>query len=220
MLAAVHADTDLEQSAIRTIACVLLGFYSLIAVQLGMAGASIAWMYLAAIPYCLIIIIWSRLDPGPNPERRLLGIVADVGTTSYALAAGGDALAPFIIVYYWLILGHGLRYGSRYLVLTSALCFFAFTAVLITSTYWSAVANSANRQVIFSFLPGGSRTATTFTFAAGTKIAFYLSVNKTLSANVAAKGQYFSTIKATNKDAIAPLGFGWYAHCRIQGQWK
>ncbi len=138
MLAAVHADTDLEQSAIRTIACVLLGFYSLIAVQLGMAGASIAWMYLAAMPYCLIIIIWSRLDPGPNPERRLLGIVADVGTTSYALAAGGDALAPFIIVYYWLILGHGLRYGSRYLVLTSALCFFAFTAVLITSTYWSA----------------------------------------------------------------------------------
>lgn len=71
-----------------------------------------------------------------------------------------------------------------------------------TSTYWSAVANSANRQVIFSFLPGGTRTATTFTFAAGTKIAFYLSVNRTLSANVAAKGNYFSTIKAANKDAI------------------
>lgn len=71
-----------------------------------------------------------------------------------------------------------------------------------TSTYWSAVAASANRQVIFSTLPGGSHTSTTFTFTAGTKIAFYLSVNKSLAANVAAKGNYFSTLKATNKDSI------------------
>lgn len=71
-----------------------------------------------------------------------------------------------------------------------------------TSTYWQAVANSANRQVIFSFLPGGTRTTTTFTFEAGTKLAFYLSSNKTLSANVTAKGNYFSSLKAANKDGI------------------
>ncbi len=138
ILSAVHADTDLEQSVIRTVACILLGMYSLVAVRMGMADAIIAWMYLAAVPICLIIIAWSWLDPGPNPERRILSIFADVGTTSYALVAGGDALAPFIIVYYWLILGHGLRFGSRYLVVTSALCFLAFTAVMLASTYWSA----------------------------------------------------------------------------------
>jgi two-component system sensor histidine kinase RpfC len=138
ILAAVKADTDLEQAVVRTAACVLLGIYSLVVVRLGLADATIAWMYLGAVPVCLIIIAWSWLDPGPNPERRLLSIFADVGTTSYALAAGGDALAPFIIVYYWLILGHGLRFGSRYLVVTAALSFLAFTAVTFASSYWSA----------------------------------------------------------------------------------
>ncbi|HQR07267.1 MAG TPA: peptidylprolyl isomerase [Gemmatales bacterium] len=69
------------------------------------------------------------------------------------------------------------------------------------STYWSAVSTSANRSVIFSTLPGGNHTSTTFTFAAGTKLAFYLSVNKTLPKAVIS-GNIFSSIKAANKDGI------------------
>ncbi|MBI1731611.1 MAG: response regulator [Gammaproteobacteria bacterium] len=135
-VASVRADTDLEQSVIRTVACIFLGAYSLAAISAGDAPASVGWMYLAAVPFCLLIILWNRFDPGPNPERRLLAIVADVGTTSYALATGADALAPFVIVYFWLILGHGLRFGGRYLVVTSTLSFVAFLAVLFTSNYW------------------------------------------------------------------------------------
>ena len=69
------------------------------------------------------------------------------------------------------------------------------------SNYWSTVAASANRQVIFSFLPGGTHTSKTFTFAAGTKLAFYLSVNKTI-ANAVSSGNIFSSIKGANKDDI------------------
>ncbi len=137
ILTLIRADTDLEQSVIRTTACALLGIYSFVVVRMDLAAASIAWMYLAALPYCLAIIVWSKLDPGPNPERRLLSIAADVGTTSYALAFGGEMLAPFIVVYFWLILGHGLRFGTRYLVVTAALSMLAFLAVLIISPYWS-----------------------------------------------------------------------------------
>jgi two-component system sensor histidine kinase RpfC len=138
LLATIRADTDLEQSVIRTVACTLLGLYALAAVLSDTAPAAIAWMYLAAVPLCIAIILWSAFEPGPNPERRLLSIVADVGTTSYALYAGGEILAPFIIVYFWLILGHGLRFGSRYLIVTATLSFLAFLAVLATSDYWRA----------------------------------------------------------------------------------
>jgi hypothetical protein len=69
------------------------------------------------------------------------------------------------------------------------------------SNYWSAVAGSASRQVIFSFQPGGSHTTTTFTFAAGTKLAFYLSINKTI-AKAANTPYLFSSVKAANKDGI------------------
>ena len=69
------------------------------------------------------------------------------------------------------------------------------------SNYWSTVAASSSRQVIFSFQPGGTHTNQTFTFAAGTKIAFYLSVNKTIT-NALKSGNIFSSIKAANKDGI------------------
>lgn len=69
------------------------------------------------------------------------------------------------------------------------------------SNYWSTVAASSSRQVIFSFQTGGTHTNTTFTFAAGTKLAFYLSVNKTIT-NSLTTGNIFSTIKAANKDGI------------------
>lgn len=68
------------------------------------------------------------------------------------------------------------------------------------SNYWSQVASSGSRQVIFSFLPGGSRATKTITLTAGTKIAFYLSVNSAFTASK--PNQIFSTLKATNKDNI------------------
>lgn len=68
------------------------------------------------------------------------------------------------------------------------------------SNYWSSVATSGQRQVIFSFLPGGSRAAKTVTLEAGTKIAFYLSVGTAF--NAAKPKSIFSTLKATNKDNI------------------
>jgi two-component system sensor histidine kinase RpfC len=138
LVAAVRTDTDMEQSVVRTIACVLLGVYSAIVTVTHGVPTSIPWMYLAAVPLCLLILLWNQLEPGPNPERRLLSIVADVGTTSFALAVGGKALAPFVIVYFWLILGHGLRFGHRYLIVTSGLSMLGFLTVMATSGYWSA----------------------------------------------------------------------------------
>lgn len=68
------------------------------------------------------------------------------------------------------------------------------------SNYWSSVASYGSRQVIFSFLAGGSRAAKTVTLPAGTKIAFYLSANAAF--NPAKPTNIYSTLKATNKDAI------------------
>ncbi|MFT3881000.1 MAG: peptidylprolyl isomerase [Gemmatales bacterium] len=70
------------------------------------------------------------------------------------------------------------------------------------SNYWSTVAASGNRQVLFSFQPGGSRAAKTLTFTAGTKLAFAFSVNKSFSKALTSNGSLFSSIKAANKDAI------------------
>jgi hypothetical protein len=68
------------------------------------------------------------------------------------------------------------------------------------SNYWSTVAADGTRQVIFSFLPGGSRATKTFTFEAGTKLSFYLSANRAFNPSV--PNAIYSSLKAANKDGI------------------
>lgn len=71
------------------------------------------------------------------------------------------------------------------------------------SNYWSKVAASSDRQVLFSFQPGGSRVSKTLTFPAGTKIAFYLSANSTLTNAVnKSSTRVYSSIRAANRDGI------------------
>lgn len=71
------------------------------------------------------------------------------------------------------------------------------------SNYWSKVSASSDRQVLFSFQPGGTRVSKTLTFPAGTKLAFYLSANSTITKAVAnSSSQIYSSIRAANKDGI------------------
>ncbi|HEY7842023.1 MAG TPA: ATP-binding protein [Gammaproteobacteria bacterium] len=133
----IRTDSDLEQSVIRIVACLLLLGYTGAGHLLGAIDARVVYMYLAAIPFCVLILAWTLLDRSPNPERRLLAMLADVGTTSYALVAAGEATSPLVMVYFWVTFGHGLRFGTRYLAITSVMSIAGFVVVLIISPYWS-----------------------------------------------------------------------------------
>ncbi|MGH8247759.1 MAG: histidine kinase dimerization/phospho-acceptor domain-containing protein, partial [Gammaproteobacteria bacterium] len=136
-ISTLRSDSDVEQAFIRTIACLILLFYSFIGSLIGSIDATVVFMYLASIPFCLLIFAWSRLEPGDNPERRILAILADAGTTSYALAVSGPATAPFVLVYFWVTFGHGLRFGKRYLFISSILSIIGFGIAMAVGDYWA-----------------------------------------------------------------------------------
>jgi two-component system sensor histidine kinase RpfC len=136
-LRVIRTDSDLEQATIRIVACLLLLVYAAAGHKLGAIDVRVVFMYLAAIPFCVLILVWTVLDRTPNPERRLLAILADVGTTSYALTVAGEAGSPLVMVYFWVTFGHGLRFGTRYLAITSILSIVGFVIVLSVSPYWS-----------------------------------------------------------------------------------
>ena len=133
----IRNDSDLEQSAIRIVACLLLLAYTGGGYMLGAIDVRVVYMYVAAIPFCVLILIWTLLDRSPNPERRLLAMLADVGTTSYALTAAGEATSALVLVYFWVTFGHGLLFGTRYLAITSVMSIAGFIVVLNVSPYWS-----------------------------------------------------------------------------------
>ena len=129
--------TDLEQAVVRLLACTVLLIYCTIGYALGGIDPSVVYMWVASLPFCMVVIAWAYLDGSPNPERRLLCMLADVATTSYALAVSGEAAAPLILIYFWVSFGHGLRYGVRYLFISFSLSLVGFSIVIWKSPYWS-----------------------------------------------------------------------------------
>jgi cyclophilin family peptidyl-prolyl cis-trans isomerase len=70
-----------------------------------------------------------------------------------------------------------------------------------SANYRQTVLNSSTRQVIFSLQPGGPTGTRTFTFAAGTKLAFYLVQNHSAASATSATNVFFSLLGA-NRDGI------------------
>jgi len=131
-------NSELEQSVIRLIACSILLLYTSIAYSKGLINHhSIVIMYVASIPFCLLFIAWTYYDKKLNSKRLFLAMIIEIGTTTYALALSGEAAAPLIVVYFWLIFGNGLRHGRKYLFYHTLLTIIGFIIVMYVSPYWS-----------------------------------------------------------------------------------
>jgi two-component system sensor histidine kinase RpfC len=91
------------------------------------------FMLLAAAIFASIVI-----SPGASPVRRVLGAVVDSAATSYFMVQTGVNGLPLYVVYLWIIVGNGFRYGKAYLLNTLALSGVGFAVVLYASPFWQA----------------------------------------------------------------------------------
>ena len=76
------------------------------------------------------------IAPAPSATRRVLAIAADIGISSYLLAATDILGTPWYPVYLWVILGNGFRYGERYLHIATAFSVVGFSYVIATTPFW------------------------------------------------------------------------------------
>lgn len=137
-----QSDTELEQAAVRlAVGSVVLVYF--VAYSLWNHGA------LAPLNAPILVIIaflaWAAMllgtvvaFPGEYPVRRVLANVGDIGTTTAGMVAFGEYTAPLYIVYLWVTIGNGLRYGPRYLYCSMALSVIGFTTVIFVNPYWHA----------------------------------------------------------------------------------
>jgi two-component system sensor histidine kinase RpfC len=82
------------------------------------------------------ILIAIVINPRKSVLRRVIGMLSDMGYTSYALYGGGAVSSPLFIVYFWVIFGNGFRYGNRYLFAAMTLSVIGFSVVLVSSDFW------------------------------------------------------------------------------------
>ena len=125
-------DSEHQQALIRVI---IMGLVFLYFSTTALRGVTLlAGTYLAI---SIAIFIWILLSPAKNMPRRLLGMIGDMAGASYGLSLGGEAGAPLIALYLWVIVGNGLRYGLRFLVLAAVFAVIGLGTVLALDPFWS-----------------------------------------------------------------------------------
>jgi two-component system sensor histidine kinase RpfC len=137
-------DTEHEQALVRLAVGAVFFFYLLPeALRGGLDTGTDAttslllpmfgFMVLAAAIFASIVI-----SPGASPVRRVLGAVVDSAATSYFMVQTGVNGLPLYVVYLWIIVGNGFRYGKAYLLNTLVLSGVGFAVVLYASPFWQA----------------------------------------------------------------------------------
>ncbi len=95
-------------------------------VRLGSYYGVLSLLFIAAI------LVW----PKSNRLRRVITTVTDAAAITLAMVLGGESTSFLYILYLWITLGNGLRYGRQYLYLACCLSVTGFGGVILVSEFW------------------------------------------------------------------------------------
>ncbi len=68
--------------------------------------------------------------------RQFFSLVVDITATSFAIFLTGHATSPFFILYFWLFLSYGTRFGKRHLLAASSISTIAYMATVQAMDGW------------------------------------------------------------------------------------
>src|SRR6266540_129702 len=90
----------------------------------------LCWGFIA---YTLILFAWVYLAREGSDAVRFLTLAGDMGTATILLGLTGEKSAIVLFVYTWVAVGHGFRYGLRYLYIAWIVSLVAFVLVYALS---------------------------------------------------------------------------------------
>ena len=136
---AARPDTEHEQAVVRLVLGLLLGLY-LLPEWTGFTGANpqqigvIAFSGYIAVSFLVLVSILR--SNAVSPVRRVFATAIDVAMLSWTMWYFGVRGMPLILVYVWVTLANGFRFGPRYLLFSLALSVLGFGGVLATDPFW------------------------------------------------------------------------------------
>lgn len=99
---------------------------------------AVFWLVAAGvIVFSAALLAFSLWAGKASPMRRLVGKVGDVVAISYGMIVTGIAGIPLFVLYFFVALGNGLRFGIPEMTVSVALSIIGFFAVVALSTVWA-----------------------------------------------------------------------------------
>ncbi|MEE8366161.1 MAG: histidine kinase dimerization/phospho-acceptor domain-containing protein, partial [Gammaproteobacteria bacterium] len=84
----------------------------------------------------LLIFLAIILNPVASPIRRIWGAALDMISLSIVMYHSGGESVPLFVLYLWVILGNGFRFGTLYLYISQGISIAGFLVAIIWGTYW------------------------------------------------------------------------------------
>ncbi len=135
-----RSDSEHEQALIRLVIVSVVFIYILISSYKDgrLDPAEITALRLSgfSIVFALGVVLGIAIYPKKAPVRRIVGLLADIGATTYCMSVVGAFGAPFFIILLWVIFGNGFRYGRKYLFISALVSTVCFSFVILTNDYW------------------------------------------------------------------------------------
>jgi diguanylate cyclase (GGDEF)-like protein len=142
-------DAEIDQASTRIIVvAALLAFVSIINICIIRFGKMTFNDYVCQVLFIVSFLFTMGLSihqyyrPRLAHERIIVGMIHDVLVTTTFLLFSREKFASFLFIYPWISIGHGFRFGERYLFIASLFTSFGMLILFKVSTYWSAMVPS------------------------------------------------------------------------------
>jgi len=136
LAALLHArpDSEHEMSYNRFAFCILMTIWLLVVKPEAEAVGLLVMAAGSVVTIAIFLhILWR---PQRNPTRRVIALIADIGTICLQMHLGGARAAVFYPLILWTILGNGFRFGLDFLFVAMAAGLTGFAAVALSTPFW------------------------------------------------------------------------------------
>ena len=135
---AARPDTEHEQAIVRLLVGALIVLY-LLPGAIARDLEPTIFVMLGYLAVSALLFAHILIQPGESHIRRVVGAIADIATLTWVMAVLGERAAPLFLVYVWVTLANGFRFGQRYLLASLGLSVAGFAVVLWQNEFWNAI---------------------------------------------------------------------------------
>ena len=132
-------NTELIQSFIRMTIGILTYTYISLGINSGhfdVKAETLTNFTLDFFAFSLLVLASIYFIPESTP-RRYSGLVFDITSTTVSAFLTGGIHSVYILVYLWIYIGYGSRYGPRFLIVSVILTLISYNLLLFTEDAWS-----------------------------------------------------------------------------------
>ena len=136
---AARPDTEHEQAIVRLVVSGAIGAYLLPEGLAVFDWGSLEFHYIIFTSYLVlsaVLLAWVLATNGVSHLRRCLALIADIGTGSIAMWYYGEQALAIFLVFVWITLANGFRYGPTYLIASLCVSLASFAGVVANTPFW------------------------------------------------------------------------------------